>query len=60
MLTRLVVRLNGRMTNDLPPHEPSDEELRRLVMDGIISGEGSEVDEEYFDRLRTRIRNSEI
>ncbi|MFB8189043.1 hypothetical protein ACFC14_06930 [Microbacterium sp. NPDC055988] len=42
------------MTKDLPEDEPADEKMRRLVMDGVTSGHGSEVDHAYFDRLRTQ------
>ncbi|WP_181157053.1 MULTISPECIES: hypothetical protein [unclassified Microbacterium] len=48
------------MTKDLPGDETADEKMRRLVMDGFTSGDGSEVDHAYFDRLRTQIRTTDI
>lgn len=33
---------------------------RRLAMDGVTSGHGSEVDHAYFDRLRTQILTADI
>jgi hypothetical protein len=60
VVTPLSVRLNGPMTTDLPEDESSYEKLRRLVTDGIASGERSEVDQDYFDQLRARGGNSSI
>jgi len=47
------------MTTDLPEDESSDEKLRRLVTDGIASGERS-VDQDHVDQLRARDGHSLI
>lgn len=46
---------SSEFVRDLIRHEQSRSQLRALVVDGMSSGRGSEVDEQYFDRLRERI-----
>lgn len=48
--------MTDEITRDEPPFNP----LRELVLDGMLSGAGSEINQEYFDRLRDRVREDSI
>ncbi|WDM45651.1 type II toxin-antitoxin system ParD family antitoxin [Microbacterium luteolum] len=47
---------SSEFVRDLIRHEQSRSQLRAMIVDGMTSGRGSEVDEHYFERLRDRIR----
>ncbi|MBT2495720.1 ribbon-helix-helix domain-containing protein [Microbacterium sp. AGC62] len=46
---------SSEFMRELIRHEQAREQLRSLVVDGMTSGPGSEVDQAYFDRLRDRV-----
>lgn len=43
---------SSEFMRELIRHEQARGELRALLTDGLASGEGSRVDDEYFERLR--------
>lgn len=51
---------SSEFIRDLIRRERTRTQLRALVVDGMGSGAGSEMDEEYFQRLRERIRRSGV
>lgn len=51
---------SSEFIRDLIRRERARTQLRALVVDGMGSGAGSEMDEEYFQRLRERIRDSGV
>ncbi len=50
---------SSEFVRDLIRKEQAREQLRALIVDGMTSGPGSEVDADYFDRLRSRARSGE-
>ena len=50
---------SSEFVRDLIRREQARNQLRELVVDGMTSGTGSELDGDYFDSLRARIRNAE-
>lgn len=49
---------SSEFVRDLIRHEQSRIELRALIADGMASGPGSELDDDYFGTLRGRIRHA--
>ena len=49
---------SSEFVRDLIRREEGRTQLRALLVDGMGSGPGSEMDEAYFDRMRERIRSS--
>ena len=49
---------SSEFVRDLIRREQARTRLRALLVDGIGSGSGSEMNEEYFERMRERIRVS--
>jgi antitoxin ParD1/3/4 len=49
---------SSEFVRELIRREQAREELRGLIVDGMTSGSGSELDGTYFERLRDRIRRS--
>jgi antitoxin ParD1/3/4 len=49
---------SSEFVRDLIRREQARTQLRDLVVDGMTSGEGSELDGSYFERLRARIRST--
>lgn len=49
---------SSEFVRDLIRHEQARTELRALIVDGMASGEGSTLDDTYFQRLRERIRDA--
>jgi antitoxin ParD1/3/4 len=47
---------SSEFVRDLLRREQGRTQLRALLVDGMGSGSGSEMDEEYFERMRERIR----
>ncbi|AXH37013.1 type II toxin-antitoxin system ParD family antitoxin [Humibacter sp. BT305] len=47
---------SSEFVRELIRREQARARLRELVIDGIGSGEGSELDGDYFDRLRDRVQ----
>jgi len=50
---------SSEFVRDLIRHEQARARLRTLVIEGMTSGPGSELDEGYLERLRERIRNTD-
>ena len=50
---------SSEFVRELIRREQSRLQLRGLVVDGMASGPGSDVDEAYFERLRERIHVSD-
>jgi antitoxin ParD1/3/4 len=50
---------SSEFVRDLIRREQGRTQLRALLMDGMGSGPGSEMDEAYFERMRERIRSSD-
>lgn len=46
---------SSEFVRELIRQEQSRGQLRSLIVDGMTSGPGSEVDQAYFDRLRDRV-----
>lgn len=46
---------SSEYVRDLIRREQARAQLRAMVLDGMDSGEGSELDDDYFDRLRDRV-----
>lgn len=49
---------NSEFLRELIRREQDRTQLRELVVQGMESGIGSDMDEDYFERLRARIRHS--
>lgn len=49
---------SSEFLRDLIRREQDRTQLRELVVQGMESGVGSDMDESYFERLRDRIRHS--
>ncbi|MFZ4893723.1 type II toxin-antitoxin system ParD family antitoxin [Plantibacter sp. Mn2098] len=49
---------SSEFIRDLIRREQARTQLRALVVEGISSGDGSELDHDYFDGLRDRIRSA--
>lgn len=49
---------SSEFVRDLIRREQARAQLRALVIEGISSGPGSDVDDAYVERLRERIRNA--
>ena len=49
---------SSEFVRDLIRHEQERSELRALIVDGMSSGPGSTLDDDYFTALRTRIREA--
>ena len=49
---------SSEFVRDLIRREQARTQLRALVVAGMTSGHGSEVDDAYFDRLRERINST--
>jgi antitoxin ParD1/3/4 len=49
---------SSEFVRELIRREQARTQLRALVVDGMGSGPGSEMDEAYFQRMRERIRSS--
>lgn len=49
---------SSEFVRDLIRREQERTQLRALLVDGMGSGPGSEMDETYFDRMREHIRTS--
>jgi antitoxin ParD1/3/4 len=49
---------SSEFVRELIRREQARARLRELVVDGMGSGEGSEVDSVYFDALRDRVRRA--
>jgi antitoxin ParD1/3/4 len=49
---------SSEFVRDLIRREQARAQLRALVVEGMASGPGSELDDAYFERLRERIRNA--
>lgn len=50
---------SSEFVRDLIRHEQARARLRALVIEGMTSGRGSELDETYFERIREHIRNAD-
>lgn len=50
---------SSEFIRDLVRREEERTQLRALLVDGLGSGPGSEMDESYFEQLRDRIRSSD-
>lgn len=50
---------SSEFVRDLIRHEQARARLRALVVEGMTSGPGSDLDGVYFDRLRARIRDAD-
>lgn len=50
---------SSEFVRDLIRHERARAHLRALVIEGMTSGPGSELDELHFERLRERIRDAD-
>ncbi|MFS0853939.1 type II toxin-antitoxin system ParD family antitoxin [Microbacterium sp. 179-I 3D4 NHS] len=50
---------SSEFVRDLIRTEQDRTALRALVVDGMRSGPGSELDDDYFERLRQRVRSNE-
>ena len=46
---------SSEFMRELIRHEQARTQLRSLIVDGMTSGPGSDVDQAYFDRLRNRV-----
>lgn len=51
---------SSEFMRDLIRRQQDRTQLRALLVDGMESGHGSEVDGAYFDRLRDRVRRADI
>jgi antitoxin ParD1/3/4 len=49
---------SSEFVRDLIRHEQARTELRALIVDGMTSGPGSTLDDDYFTTLRKRIRDA--
>ncbi len=49
---------SSEFVRDLIRREQARAQLRALVLEGMSSGRGSDFDETYVERLRTRIRTA--
>lgn len=49
---------SSEFVRDLIRREQARTELRALIVDGMTSGPGPTLDEDYFTALRTRIRDA--
>jgi len=47
---------SSEFVRDLIRHEQARTQLRALIVDGMTSGHGSDLDDAYFERLHERIR----
>lgn len=50
---------SSEFVRDLIRHEQARTTLQTLIVDGMTSGRGSEMDADYFARLRARVHASE-
>lgn len=50
----------SEFVRDLIRREQERGQLRALLVDGMGSGAGSELDDRYFDQLRERMRSSGV
>lgn len=50
---------SSEFVRDLIRREQARIRLRSLVIEGMASGQGSELDDAYFERLRDRIRSAD-
>ena len=50
---------SSEFVRELIRREQARTQIRRLMVEGMASGPGSNLDEEYFERLRDRIRNAD-
>ncbi|MGV8911670.1 MAG: type II toxin-antitoxin system ParD family antitoxin [Rhodoglobus sp.] len=48
---------SSEFVRNLIRHEHARTQLRALVVEGMTSGPGSELDDDYFHQLRERINN---
>lgn len=51
---------SSEFLRELIRRERDRSHLRALLIQGMESGPGSEMDEQYFDRLRERVRASNV
>jgi antitoxin ParD1/3/4 len=51
---------SSEFVRDLIRHEQARQALRTLVVDGMTSGPGAELDEAYFAGLRERARAADL